>query len=244
MDFKDNTVLITGGGTGIGFALAQRFLQAGSRVIICGRRKEKLSEAQLQCPQLHTRVCDLTQADERNELFAWATETYPELNVLVNNAGIQQRIQLLQNPAWEILSREMAINIEAPIHLSTLFVSHLRQKDRPAIINITSGLAFVPLTRVPVYCATKAALHSFTLSLRHQLSETPIAVIEIIPPAVNTDLGGKGLHSFGVSLDEFADAISEQLQQDRLEATYGFSEQTSRSAPEQLKAIFKQMNAR
>jgi uncharacterized oxidoreductase len=100
----------------------------------------------------------------------------------------------------------------------------------------------VPKANVPVYCATKAALHSFTLSMRHQLSGTPITVIEIIPPAVDTDLGGKGLHTFGAPLDEFTDAIVKQLKKGSIEATYGFSSESSRATREQLEAIFEQMN--
>ncbi|MEE8551885.1 MAG: SDR family NAD(P)-dependent oxidoreductase [Desulfobacterales bacterium] len=242
MEFKANTVLITGGASGIGFALAERFIQAGSSVIICGRREDKLKEAQSKYPKLHIRVCNVANLAERTSLFAWVTETYPGLNLLINNAGIQQRIQLQQKPAWETLGEEVAINLEAPIHLSTLFIPHLLQQERPAIINITSGLAFVPLANVPVYCATKAALHSFTLSLRHQLTGTPITVIEIIPPAVDTDLGGKGLHTFGAPLNEFTDAIVEQLKMGSIEATYGLSVELSRATHEQKEAIFKQMN--
>ena len=242
MEFRANTVLITGGASGIGFAFAERFVQAGSNVIICGRREHKLKEAQSKYPQLHIRVCNVADPAERLALFAWATETYPSLNILVNNAGIQQRIELQQKPTWEILDEEVAINLEAPIHLSTLFIPHLLQQERPAIINITSGLSFVPKANVPVYCATKAALHSFTLSLRHQLSGTPISVIEIIPPAVDTDLGGKGLHTFGVPVNEFTDAIVEQLKMGSIEAAYGFSVESSRATREQLDTIFKQMN--
>lgn len=242
MEFKANTVLITGGASGIGLALAERFIQAGSSVIICGRREDKLIEAQSKYPQLHIRVCNVANPAERTALFTWVTETYPGLNILVNNAGIQQRIQLQQKPAWETLGEELAINLEAPIHLSTLFIPHLLHQERPAMINITSGLAFVPLANVPVYCATKAALRSFTLSLRHQLSGTPVSVIEIIPPAVDTDLGGKGLHTFGVPLNEFTDAIVEQLKMGSIEATYGFSVESSRATREQLEAIFKEMN--
>jgi uncharacterized oxidoreductase len=242
MEFKANTVLITGGGSGIGFVLAERFIQAGSSVIICGRREYKLKEAQSKYPQMHIRVCNVADPADRSALFAWATETYPSLNMLVNNAGIQQQIELQQMPNWEILDEEVAINLEAPIHLSTLFIPHLLQQKQSAIINITSGLSFVPKANVPVYCATKAALHSFTLSLRHQLSSSPISVIEIIPPAVDTDLGGKGLHTFGVPVNEFTDAIVEQLKIGSIEATYGFSTESSRATREQLDAIFKQMN--
>jgi uncharacterized oxidoreductase len=242
MEFKENMVLITGGATGIGFALAERFVLAGSRVIICGRREEKLKEAQAKYPQLCIRVCNVADPVERRMLFAWATESFPELNMLVNNAGIQQRIQLQQTPSWETLGEEMTINLEAPIHLTTLFIPHLLQQERPAIINVTSGLSFVPLAKAPVYCATKAALHSFTLSLRHQLSVTPIAVIEIIPPAVDTDLGGEGLHTFGVPVDEFTDGIVEQLKAGHIEATYGLSSELSRATPEQLAKIFREMN--
>ena len=242
MEFAANTVLITGGASGIGFALAERFILAGSSVIICGRREHKLIEVQSKYPQLHIRVCDVANPPERRALFNWVTESFPELNMLVNNAGIQQQIELQQKPSWETLGEEVAINLEAPIHLSTLFIPHLLKQERPAIINITSGLSFVPKANVPVYCATKAALHSFTLSLRHQLSGTPIDVIEIIPPAVDTDLGGKGLHTFGAPLDEFTDSIVEQLKMGSIEATYGFSTESSRASREQLGAIFKQMN--
>jgi len=242
MEFKANTVLVTGGGSGIGFALAERFIRSGSSVIICGRREDKLKEAKAKYPQLHIRVCDVSRPSERTALFAWATESFPGLNMLVNNAGIQQRIQLQEKPAWEIMDQELAINLEAPIHLSTLFIPHLLKQERAAIVNITSGLAFVPLARVPVYCATKAAMRSFTLSMRHQLSGTPIEVIEIIPPAVDTDLGGKGLHTFGVPLDEFADAVAAQLEKGSTEAKYGLSEELSQATQGQVEAIFRHMN--
>ena len=242
MEFASNTVLITGGATGIGFTLAERFVQAGSRVIICGRRKHKLEEAQSKYPQLHVHVCDVAKPAERRALLTYATESFPALNMLVNNAGIQQRIELQKNPSWETMDKELAINLEAPIHLSTLFIPHLLKKERSTIINITSGLSFVPKADVPVYCATKSALHSFTLSLRYQLSGTPIDVIEIIPPAVDTDLGGKGLHTFGVPVNEFTDGVVEQLKMGSIEATYGFSSESSRASREQLEAIFKQMN--
>src|SRR5262245_19913508 len=172
MELGGNTVLITGGASGIGFALAERFLAAGSEVILCGRREEKLREAKSQHPQLHIRVCDVAGEPERVALFEWAAGEFPRLNVLVNNAGIQRRVQLAQCEEWGRTRQEIAINLAAPVHLSLLFIPHLVQQERPAILNVTSGLAFVPMASAPIYSATKAALHSFTLSLRHQLADT------------------------------------------------------------------------
>ena len=242
MDLSSSTVLITGGASGIGLALAERLLRAGSEVIICGRREEKLWEAQEAHPELKIRVCDVARDEERLALFEWAVGEHPGLNVLVNNAGIQRYLQLIQPEEWERSREEIAINLEAPLHLSALFIPHLQRQQRPAIINVTSGLAFVPMARAPIYCATKAALHSFTLSLRHQLADTPIEVIEVIPPAVNTDLGGPGLHTFGVPLDEFADAAVARLQAGDVEIAYGFAEQASRASRGEIDAIFQRMN--
>jgi uncharacterized oxidoreductase len=248
MDLSSNTVLITGGASGIGLALAERFLNAGSQVIICGRREDKLREAQTKLPGLHIRACDVAKAAERVALLQWVRREFPALNVLINNAGIQRRIQLAEsvqpknNGEWAQMQQEIAINFEAPIHLATLFIPHLLQQQRPAIMNVTSGLAFAPLVAAPVYSATKAALRSFTLSLRHQLAKTPIQVVEIIPPAVNTDLGGPGLHDFGVPLDEFADAAFARLKKGDLEIAYGYAEMASRASREELNAAFERMN--
>lgn len=242
MNLSANTILITGGASGIGFAFAERFLKAGSKVIICGRREEKLLEAKEKYPQLHTRVSDVAEAGERIKLFEWATSEFPDLNVLINNAGIQRRISLTDSEDWEQTQTEIAVNFEAPIHLSRLFIPHLRERKNPAIINITSGLSFAPLANVPVYSATKAGLHSFTLSLRHQLFESPIEVIEVAPPAVDTDLGGVGLHTFGVNVDEFADAIFERMAKGETEIAYGSAERASRASRDELDQIFEFMN--
>lgn len=244
MDLSGNTILITGGASGIGYAFAERFLAAGSEVVICGRREDKLREAREKHPQIHTRVCDVADERERIALFDWATSEFPQLNVLVNNAGIQRRVNLTgESEDWQRTRSEIAINFDAPVHLSRLFVPHLLKQEQPSIINVTSGLSFVPLANVPVYCATKAALHSFTQSLRYQLSETPIQVIEVAPPAVDTDLGGVGLHTFGVPLDEFADAVFQRLPQGELEIAYGTAEKASRASRAELDEIFKYMNA-
>jgi uncharacterized oxidoreductase len=242
VQLTSNTVIITGGASGIGFALAERFLQAGSEVIICGRRENKLLEAKKIYPQINIRVNDVSRESERISLFSWVVREFPRLNVLVNNAGIQRPLQFIQHEEWEQTRQEIAVNLEAPMHLSRLFIPHLQQKDNAAIINITSALAFSPLASVPVYCATKAALHSFTLSLRHQLSNTSVKVIEIIPPAVDTDLGGVGRHTFGVHVDEFANAVMKRLGSGDLEITYGTADKIKHASRKELDDIFRKMN--
>jgi len=242
MQLASHTVLITGGASGIGLALARRFIQDGSTVIVCGRREEKLAEAKKSHPGLVTLTCDLAKEKERVRLFGWATKGFPRLNVLVNNAGIQRRARIGEDTKWSATHDEIAINFEAPVHLSALFLPHLMKQERPAIMNVTSGLAFTPMASAPIYSATKAALHSFTLSLRHQLAGTPVQVIEIIPPAVNTDLGGVGLHTSGVAIDEFVNAVTMGLRQGEPEIAYGFSQRSSQASRAELDEIFQRMN--
>ena len=246
MNLATNTILLTGGASGIGLALAVRFLRAGSTVIAVGRRDDKLSQAQQAHPALVVRQCDIADPAQRLELVQWATSTYPDLNVLVNNAGIQNRIQLAHDHAtdWETCRQELVINLEAPMHLSTLLVPYLRQRPGATIVNVTSGLSFAPAAFVPIYSATKAALHSFTLSLRHQLKPEGIAVLEIVPPAVDTDLGGPGLHTFGVNVDEFADAVMARLAIGEQEVGYGTSEVSRLASRAELDEQFRVMNNR
>src|SRR5262249_25154420 len=156
---------------------------------ICGRRESALKEAAEKLPSVVTRVCDLSLADERENLFKWIEKEHSDLNVLVNNAGIQQWMSVTDKDFFQRSKDEIAINIEEPVHLTSLF---LELQSLDTIINVSSGLAVSPLSKVPVYCASKAFLHSFSLSLRHVLRSKNIEVIELIPPALNTDLGGKG----------------------------------------------------
>jgi uncharacterized oxidoreductase len=237
-----NTILVTGGASGIGLALAERLLAAGNQVILCGRRAEKLEEARRRHPAFHVRAGDVASEADRVALVEWAAREFPALNVLVNNAGIQRRVDLTRPEDWSATREEIAVNLEAPIHLSRLVIPHFVKRPRAAIVNVTSGLSFAPLADVPVYSATKAAFHSFTLSLRHQLTGTPVEVIEIIPPAVDTDLGGPGLHTFGVPLPEFADAVAARLARGETEIAYGTAETASRASREGLDEIFHRLN--
>ncbi|MCY9656529.1 SDR family NAD(P)-dependent oxidoreductase [Paenibacillus chondroitinus] len=226
MKLSGNTILITGGSTGIGLAFAERFIEAGNKVIVCGRREDALQHAKEKSPNLITRVSNLDIESERVALFDWVTANYPEVNVLVNNAGIQQRFNVLKGDAknnWNYFSKEITTNLEAPLHLSMMFAPFFATKKEATIINVTSGLAFTPFAIAPIYSASKAALHSFTMSLRHQLSETSVEVIEVAPPAVNTNLGGVGGHTQGEPLDAFADGIIKELEEGKKEIGYGTS---------------------
>ncbi|WP_310830965.1 SDR family oxidoreductase [Paenibacillus pedocola] len=237
MKLTGNTILITGGSAGIGLAFAERFIRAGNQVIVCGRREEVLQKAQEQLPGLITRVVDLNVESERIALFDWVTGTYPDVNVLVNNAGTQQRFNVLKADArdnWSYFNQEITTNLDAPFHLSLLFAPFFAEKEAAAIINVTSGLAFTPFAIAPIYSATKAALHSFTMSLRHQLSGTSVEVIEVAPPAVNTDLGGAGLHTHGEPLDAFADGIFKGLEEGKQEIGYGTSVDRLRMSRDQV----------
>lgn len=244
MKLSGNTVLITGGSAGIGLAFAERFLKAGNTVIVTGRREAALQHAKETHPGLITYVNDLNIESERVALFDWVTANYPEVNVLVNNAGIQQRFNVLKSDAkndWNYFNKEITTNIEAPLHLSILFAPYLAAKEEATIINVTSGLAFTPFAIAPIYSATKAALHSFTISLRHQLSDTSVEVIEVAPPAVSTDLGGAGLHTHGEPLDAFADGIFKGLEEGHKEIGYGTSVARLRMSRDEIDKYAEQM---
>lgn len=240
MKISNNKILITGGGTGIGLGLTERFIKENNTVIICGRRKSALRELSDRLPSVITKECDLSVGESREELFKWISENHPDLNVLINNAGIQQWMSVYDKDFFQRAKEEIAINIEAPLHLASLFIN---LKSLATIINVTSGLSFVPLTKVPVYSASKAFLHSFSLSLRQLLKSNNIEVIEMIPPALNTDLGGKGLHDAAPPVSDFIEAVFEQLKQGKTEFTFGFSEAMSKAGPDDLQKTFNRMNA-
>lgn len=239
MKIKNNKILITGGASGIGLELTKRFVQEGNTVIICGRREARLREVAGSLPGVIIRSCDLARSEERVALYEWIADEHKDLNVLINNAGIQQWMDISDVDFYTRAKEEIAINIEAPLHLCSLF---LELPALQTIMNVTSGLSFVPLTKVPVYSASKAFFHSFTLSLRHVLKARGLEVIEIIPPALNTDLGGKGLHDSAPPVSDFIESIFEQLQQGKMELTFGFSTAMTQASPEELKKTFERMN--
>jgi uncharacterized oxidoreductase len=239
MKLSKNKILITGGATGIGLGLTERFIQENNVVIICGRREAVLKEVADKFPSLITKVCDLSIEAERIELYNWITKNHGDLNVLVNNAGIQNWTNISDGDFYQKANEEITTNVLAPIHLTTLFTNF---KSLDTIINVTSGLAFVPLSKVSVYCATKAFLRSFTLSLRHMLKSKNIEVIEMIPPALNTDLDGKGLHDTQPAVSDFVEAVFQQMKEGKTELTFGTSEARAKANNEVITEYFNRMN--
>ncbi len=239
MNLSNNKILISGGGSGIGLGLTERFLKEGNTVIICGRREDVLKEVTVKRPSVIIKTCDLSDESERIELFEWVKKNHPDLNVLVNNAGIQNWMNITDADFYERAKNEVAINVLAPVHLTSLF---LNLSSLTTIINVTSGLAFVPFSKVPVYCSTKAFFRSFSLSSRHQLKQKNIEVIEMIPPALNTDLGGKGLHDGQPAVSDFVESVFQQMKEGKDELSFGFSEARVNANNESIAEAFKRLN--
>lgn len=208
MNLKQATVLITGASQGIGLGLAERFLAAGSTVIITGRNAARIDEAVRALPGIHGWVSDISIPEDRIALAERVKTEFPSLSVLVNNAGIQRRIALASDTApWPERQKEIDTLLSGPIHLNALLIPMMLEHQRASlIVNVTSGGAFIPQVFAPIYSACKAAIHSYTVTLRHALEGTPIRVAELIPPAVRTGLAGPSA-THGAPLDEFLNQV-------------------------------------
>jgi uncharacterized oxidoreductase len=189
MKLEGNTVLITGGTSGIGLELANELLKRKNTVLITGRDDERLDRAKAQLQGVHTIRCDVSAIADVDALFSRVTRDFPGLNVLVNNAGVMRTLDL-QDEARSLddVTREIDTNFKGPLWMIQRFLPQLKKMPSAAIVNVSSGLAFVPLPSAPVYCATKAAMHSFSRSLRVQLRKTTVKVFELAPPATETGL--------------------------------------------------------
>jgi uncharacterized oxidoreductase len=207
-------MLITGGGSGIGRALAQRFNDRGNFVIVAGRRIDALEETVAGRQDMAAYVLDVADADAVMHLATDITARHPALNVVVNNAGVMRPENLSVTRDLADCDTTVATNLLGPIRLANALVPHLTKQPASAILNVTSGLAFVPLIATPTYNATKAALHSYTIAMREQL-RGQVEVIEIVPPAVETDLApGQAANTAFMPLDAFADEVMTLLAQD------------------------------
>ncbi|NLM14757.1 MAG: SDR family NAD(P)-dependent oxidoreductase [Clostridiaceae bacterium] len=258
MNITGNTVLITGGATGIGFALAEAFHQAGNQVIICGRRKARLDEAKKKIPELQTFVCDVGCDSQRRLLVDRIKENHPNLNILINNAGVQRDLDFTQGAAALEGSNELHINLEGPVALTALFVPLLSNRPNAAIVYVTSGMVFRPSARMPLYSATKAAMHSFSSLIREQLEPLNIRVFEAIPPLIlDTELNPEGRarartedgrpdHVRFAHLDiptsaEYAASVLENMAKDIPSFGYGMSEKARQQA-ESMRAPGPELN--
>ncbi len=203
MQLTGNTVLVTGGGTGIGRGLAEAFHRLGNKVIIAGRRHELLKEVAEANPGIEYLSLDQGDPADIRRFCIELTDRYRDVNVLINNAGIQ-RVEDITTAGAGTAELTIAINLLGPIRLTAGVVHSLLGKPHAAILNVTSALAFMPSALTPTYCASKAALHSYTQSLRYQLRDTDVQVIEIVPPRVQTALQGeRGYDPSGMPLEEY-----------------------------------------
>ena len=221
MELTGNTVLITGGGTGIGRALAGSLLELGNDVVICGRRQEKLDEARRLHPGLRTHRCDVSDAGDRTRLFESIARDGTAINILVNNAACMRPYDFNDPEALDMegLRRDIAANFVAPVELIHLFLPMLLGCRNPVIINVSSPGGVVPVSRFPVYCASKAAMISFTRSLRHQLAEE-VKIVNLYPPSVDTAMmAGVGLPT--ISVEECNRKIMKRLASGRDEIWIG-----------------------
>lgn len=248
MNLSGNIVLITGGSSGIGYALAEAFLAANSQVIICARNAERLLDARARHPSLHTWVCDVSDEESRRNMLDWVTDRFPGLNILVNNAGIQRDIDFTHGiDDFQSGENEIRTNLEAAIVLCGLSIPLLARNKQATIVNVSSGLGFVPSARMPVYSASKAGLHAYSMAIRKQLSSIGIKVFEIVPPAVDTELNPlgrakRGHFKAGLSAATFVGSIMKQLEDDTFEIGYGMTEGFIHASRAELDQRFESMN--
>ncbi len=245
MILKNNVILITGGTSGLGLEMAKRFIGLGNQVIVCSRSLKKLEETKRSLQSVATYQCDISKEAERIQLYNWIMERFPTLNIFINNAAIAYRTDFLNDEkSYEKAVEEINTNLIAPIHLSKLFLNHLSAQPNATLINITTGLVYIPRSIYPFYNATKSALHSFTQTLRHQLqNNNQTKVIEVLFPAVNTPWHGGKPPKIAISPENAIDEMITGLGKNKTEIKVAGVKQLyllSRFLP---KLAFKKINA-
>ena len=214
MKTTGNTILITGSTSGIGLGLALRFHQAGNKVIIAGRRKELLEQIRATHPGIEAIELDIADANSITQASELVAERYPDLNVVINNAGIMLSENVLQSDSLKAAEETVAVNLLGTIRMTYAFLPQLAQKNDSTLINVSSSLAFVPFPIAMSYSATKAAVHAFTETLRIQLADTSVRVLELVPPGVRTTLFGQESDEQAMPLENFLDETFALLQQE------------------------------
>lgn len=243
MKKQGKTVLITGGGTGIGLAIAKEFVKNDNTVIITGRRLSKLEDAKKEIPDLHIIQNDVTDEAQIKTLVQRTQNEFGGIDVLINNAGVQYAFDI-NKETNSIEKQLMEINIDfaGPVRMVHFFLPQLKQSDEPVIVNVSSGLAFIPMTKTPVYSATKAALHSWTQSIRLQLKESKIHVMELMPPVVETQMTDATTGVPKISTEKLAASFWKAYSKNKKEITPGISKALKimrRLAPA---FVFRQLN--
>jgi uncharacterized oxidoreductase len=249
MKMHSNTIYITGGTSGIGKGLAEAFHKLGNQVIISGRREDRLRSVCAANPGMRQFVVDVTDLASVRNTAQKVIEEFPALNCVFNNAGMQRRHDFAAGKPVNdsAVLAEIQTNLLGLIRVSAEFLPHLKNQQDPILLNVSSGLAFAPLAVFPVYCATKAAVHSFSLSLRRQLRESNVKIIELIPPYVATELGGLCTAPAGamqpMPLETFIAETMKELEGDEDEIAIGGSKHLrAASSPEIVRKIFSGMN--
>lgn len=252
MELKNCTILITGGTSGFGLEFAARFLELGNKVIITGRNAQKLQETKQKLPQIHTFQSDVSKAEDIAHLHEQVIREFPDLNVVINNAGEMRKISLHHQHDLQDITREIEINLMGSIRMVQQFLPHLKTKKSAAIMNVTSGIAFMPLPVSPIYSASKAGLRSYTQALRVQLKHTNVKVFELVAPGSSTPLNEKFREDDGFNANQLMppEKIVEQavlgLQKDKLEIFPGLAGMIrwmSRLAPRFLLSFASRMGA-
>jgi uncharacterized oxidoreductase len=229
MHLRNKTILITGGTSGFGLEFAKRFLDLGNTVIITGRNKEKLDETKIRFPRIKTYQSDVSSPEDIQRLCEQVTYSYPDLSIIINNAGIMRRIVLHDKYDLTDITQEVEIDLMGPIRMVQSFLPHLKKHKDPAIVNVTSGIALAPFPIAPVYSASKAGLRAYTKALRVQLKDTNVKVIELIAPGSTTPLNDKFFGEKGSSAgariapEKIVDVAIKGMEMDKEEIYPGLS---------------------
>lgn len=252
MKLTNNTILITGGTSGFGLEFASRFVALGNTVIVTGRNAERLQQTKQKLPGVFTIQSDVTKPDDIVNLFNQVTTQFPNLNILINNAGEMQKISLHDNHELNQITREIEINLMGPIRMVQQFLPHLKKAKTSAILNVTSGIALMAFPLSPIYSASKSGLRSYTQALRVQLKMTDIKVFELIAPGSSTPLNDKFLNEdgFGAGMlmapDKIVDTAIKGIQNDKYEIYPGIAKVIrimSRLAPKLVMAQTSKIGA-